>query len=326
MKKTLRELFGDMGHDFETMPINEPISLDGKWKVLSCDLSTGELVRRPITRIVKKELSECFRLIDDDGNLVTNSSGDHRYYVSIDNGTPQWRFAHELVGRQFFVMTDRLAWDLMTVIKSDEVIQIADIEVADTHSYFSNGVLSHNTMYGDNQVPSGGKAIPFHASVRIKLGAGKHIENAKGEVVGIHVNAKTVKNKVSPPFRGCEFRIYFGIGIKEHEELFDFLREQGEAEVTLQGKKYRVNVEGTSSWKTFTVVDADGVVVHEKKFNKSKFDEVLDDPAYKPFLDKLIEAHMVRKMSDVKHADVDTDSYDEVLAISDELQDGVSPE
>lgn len=185
-------------------------------------------------------------------------------------------------------------------------------------------------MFGDNQVPSGGKAIPFHASVRIKLGAGKPIENTKGETVGIHVNAKTIKNKVSPPFRKCEFQIHFGVGIKEHEELFDLLRPLDPTRIVMKGRELDASVDGTSSWKTFVVSDpSTGEVVVEKKFTKPKFDSVLDDPEYMPYLDALIEAHMVRKMTEQAHIEIDDDSYVEMKSIADDVEDilgDVSPE
>ena len=56
-------------------------------------------------------------------------------------------------------------------------------------------------------------AIPFHSSVRIKLGAGSQILNKDKEPIGINVSAKTIKNKVSAPFRKCDFEIHFGKGI-----------------------------------------------------------------------------------------------------------------
>lgn len=182
-------------------------------------------------------------------------------------------------------------------------------------------------MYGDNQVPSGGKAIPFHSSVRIRLGAGSPIEDVKtGDVIGINVNAKTIKNKVSPPFRKCEFRIYFGVGIREHEELFDFLMPLGPADVVVSGKTYNVIVEGKSTWKTFCVKNEAGAIIHEKKFNKSKFNELLTDEQFKPYLDKLIEYHMTRKMSSLDQAEIDTESFVEMQAIAAELGSDVDPE
>src|SRR3990167_8976366 len=157
-------------------------------------------------------------------------------------------------------------------------------------------------MYGDNQVPSGGKSIPFHASVRIKLGAGKPIENAKGETVGI----------------------------KEHEELFDVLRPLDPTRIVMKGRELEASVDGTGGWKTFVVTDpSTGEVIVEKKFTKQKFEEVLEDPEYKPYLDALIETHMVRKMTEQAHVEIDDDSYVEMKSIAGDVEDilgDVSPE
>lgn len=179
-------------------------------------------------------------------------------------------------------------------------------------------------MYGDNQKPSGGMSIPFHSSVRIKLGAGSQIfpgGDTKKDPIGINVTAKTIKNKISPPFRSCSFQIHFGVGIKEHEELFDLLRSRGP--VTVNGMK--IEVEGTGSWKNFTVVDATtGEVKVEKKFYKKDFDtEVLSDPACAGYAEDLIEAHLVKRLDGVTLDDVDIDdeSLVEVESLADELKD-----
>ena len=179
-------------------------------------------------------------------------------------------------------------------------------------------------MYGDPTTTPGGKAIPFHSSVRIKLGAGQKIENKDKEVIGIHVSAKTIKNKVAPPFRTANFEIHFGIGIKEHEQVFDLLRKHG-SEV-INGEE--VKISGTGSWKNLVVANAKtGEVIHEKKFYKVNFDEVMKDPQYKPYIDELISRMMVKHISNPENIEIDPESYEEVRSIAMEIsEDVISPE
>lgn len=154
-------------------------------------------------------------------------------------------------------------------------------------------------LHGDPMTVPGGMAIPFHATTRLKLGAGQQIQNKNGDIIGINVSAKTVKNKVAPPFRTANFQIHFGKGIVEHEEIFDVLRDAGEREVN--GKI--ICVSGTTQWKVFTVTDAlEGRPIIEKKFYKAEFGDLLKNPDYKPYLDDLIAAVMIRSKDDPANA------------------------
>ena len=170
-------------------------------------------------------------------------------------------------------------------------------------------------MYGDPTAVPGGNAIPFHSSVRIKLGAGSQIKGPNDEVLGINVSAKTIKNKVAKPFRTANFRIIFGKGIEEHEELFDILRDHGPDMV----ENHQVVIEGSGSWKVLRVTNEQNVNIIEKKFYKADFGDIMNNAEYKTWVDGLLEKAMVRLASNPANADIDPESYEEVKAVAELL-------
>ena len=75
-------------------------------------------------------------------------------------------------------------------------------------------------MFGNPETTTGGNALKFYSSVRLdirRIGAVKEGE----EVVGNETRVKVVKNKVSPPFKQCEFQILYGHGINHLGEIID---------------------------------------------------------------------------------------------------------
>ena len=168
-------------------------------------------------------------------------------------------------------------------------------------------------MFGDPTTTPGGKAIPFHATTRIKLGAGQQIKN-NDDVIGIHVSAKTIKNKVAPPFRTIDFEIHFGVGIKEHEQVFDILRKHGPE--IIDGKE--ISIKGTGAWKTIEVVNSEtGELILDKKFHKSGFDKIMQSNEFSGYVDDLLEKVMIKKFKE--DPDIDLDSYEEVKALADSI-------
>jgi recombination protein RecA len=75
-------------------------------------------------------------------------------------------------------------------------------------------------MFGNPETTTGGNALKFYSSVRLdirRIGAVKEGD----EVVGNETRVKVVKNKVSPPFKQCEFQILYGHGINHLGEIID---------------------------------------------------------------------------------------------------------
>lgn len=178
-------------------------------------------------------------------------------------------------------------------------------------------------MFGDPTTTPGGMAIPYASSVRIRIQSTgqQQIKDKKGNVIGIKVKAKTIKNRVARPFRECEFQIIFGVGVVEHEDVFDLFRAHCDKlqEKSVRFGKELVSVSGTGAWKYFTVTDADtGEVNVEEKFYKAEFNRILYNPAYKKYTDALFESALKMDPNDMKHptfAGVNSESIEEVEAV-----------
>lgn len=82
-------------------------------------------------------------------------------------------------------------------------------------------------MYGDPMVTPGGKAIPFHSSVRVRLHKEADIKDSSKAIRGVRVKAKVQKNKVAPPRREASFIIRFGYGIQDVDSWLDPLINMG---------------------------------------------------------------------------------------------------
>ena len=123
-------------------------------------------------------------------------------------------------------------------------------------------------MFGDPWTTSGGKAIQFHASCRLRLKAAGQIKakiQGKEQTIGIKTKAVVVKNRMGPPLRTAEFNIYFESGIDDTGSWLQVMKD------------YNLLKQG-GSWYTYICTETG----EEIKFLSKDFEEkVLSDPGRK---------------------------------------------
>jgi recombination protein RecA len=80
--------------------------------------------------------------------------------------------------------------------------------------------------FSDPYTTSGGKAIGFHASTRLRLEKIGMIKTEDKEVIGVNVRAKVVKNRLGPPHRVVDFDVYFDRGIDDTTSMLKYLKAE----------------------------------------------------------------------------------------------------
>lgn len=80
-------------------------------------------------------------------------------------------------------------------------------------------------VYGDPFYTPGGKAIPYHASVRIRLTSSTKLKDGNGAIYAISTKGKCIKTRLGPPHRSCKFDIHFDHGIDDVYSWFTFFHD-----------------------------------------------------------------------------------------------------
>jgi len=117
--------------------------------------------------------------------------------------------------------------------------------------------------FGDPWTTSGGKALAFHASVRLRLkgmGQLKMKVNGQDKVVGMKVRCQVVKNRMGPPLRSADFEIYFDRGIDNYGSWLGVM-------------KNNKLVKQAGAW--YTYIDTE--TGEEIKFQSKDFIELMDE-------------------------------------------------
>ena len=162
---------------------------------------------------------------------------------------------------------------------------------------FTNQLRSRlGVTFGDQWTTSGGKAIPFHASVRLRLKSVGQIKakDAKGveQIIGIKTRAQVIKNRMGPPLKSIDYDIYFESGIDNYGGWLEVMKE------------YKL-VTQAGAWYTYTRSNGSTVKFLSKDFEKN----LEEDPTLKEEIYNIIcDAYIFRyQSSDIGIDDISID-------------------
>lgn len=159
-------------------------------------------------------------------------------------------------------------------------------------------------MFGDKYTTSGGKALGFHASVRVRLqsvGKLKTKIGSKETIVGVETEATVTKNRLGPPYKKAKFEIYFDSGINDLGSWFTLLKEYGV-------------VSGSGAWYTLVREDTGEEIKFQAKDWVAKLEA--DDDLKQYVYDKMCSVTISKykhtdNLGDIEVDDNDTVGFDE---------------
>ena len=130
-------------------------------------------------------------------------------------------------------------------------------------------------MFGDPWTTSGGKALPFHASTRIRLKNLGQIKDTKKNTIGMKMRAQVIKNRLGPPMRHADFELYFETGIDDDGSWLHVMKDH---KLVKQG----------GAWYTMNNQDGKELKFQSKDWSEQLEDEEFREHCYNLICDKVI--------------------------------------
>jgi intein/homing endonuclease len=149
----IKDLFLDMGYDYRSMKINERVDVSDKgYYIQSFSLKENKNEEKLIKNIISKNDSTAYVVFLENGNLFKVSL-DHKMLISWEKDISKLHYVevrHLINAKEnYYTYSEDGEFLKTNITKTEEVIPILDLEVEDFSNYFSEGVVSHNTIFGN---------------------------------------------------------------------------------------------------------------------------------------------------------------------------------
>jgi len=144
-----------------------------------------------------------------------------------------------------------------------------------------------NVKWGNKDTELGGRALKFHATVRLDIRRRGFIKETKdGDPIGIETTVKTVKNKTMPPYKSVVVPIIFGEGISYSRSLFNALLSRGIIEKKKKTYSLEYKIKGKNGIKHIKISE-----VGLKNFKNALQEKIQNSPLSRQKLERLLYRH-----------------------------------
>lgn len=223
MKVTLKELFiNEFGLDVEAMEVGVPIDVsEACIGVKAFNEETGKDELAKVNFAIKKQLQSNLKIKLKGRRDFEQPVADKHLFAIIKHNDNKidYTFASDLqVGMK--LITDSGEDEIECIEKSEDAY-VYDMETS-FKNYYTNGILSHNSLMSHLPSQTGGKAIRFYASTRNRITKVDQIKSGT-DPIGIKIRVRNYKNKTGQPWRDAEMELYFENGFNSDNEYLEFL-------------------------------------------------------------------------------------------------------
>lgn len=258
MISTMAKLFEAAGYkDYKKMEIDKAYPPKNKLAIASYE-GDHKVMKEVLNLFYKGEAKSGYKVFADNGSVFI-ATKNHMLYNA---DTMKFESLEEIYKNHNgeVLCLDENGLDVKAHVEAiRETFSVLDVEVADTHAYFSASLLSHNSfgsgalalsrvlrreniLCSKYQTPlieisqeranmnimshaivtTGGTAAPYYASTRNRVKKIDSITDKNGVECGIVMEVRNYKNKTSIPWRKVNIRLLFDGGLDVDSEYEDF--------------------------------------------------------------------------------------------------------
>ncbi len=156
----ISNFFSEAGFDYKSMEVGRFYPMTEGWEILTRDVH-GQEAWCKVSHLVRKEATVPIVVQFMDTQLLV--SPEHKFFARV-SGVDDWIEAIDLIEESNVLLLHQThGWIPAHMSAGSEEIEILDMTVEGAESYYSNGILSHNTMYGDPTCVD-----PFTTKIKIR--------------------------------------------------------------------------------------------------------------------------------------------------------------